>query len=76
MRTTLGKIVVTLNDYKICTSCDSINWHKNVFCHYCQKDDEFSDDECDVDIFIKNEYDYFEGEGYDELTIDSIEIKI
>ena len=75
MYATLEKIQRKPSDYKLCLSCKVINWYENIECHNC-KSSTFNTDETSVLNYINEDYEFYATEGYDETSIDNIEVEI
>ena len=72
----LARILGKPNDYKLCATCNIINWYENKICHNCGWD-KFNNIEEDIIEWAHDEYDYWlEHEGYEENEIDNILIEI
>lgn len=74
MTTELSRIAVKPTDYKVCTTCKTINWNENENCHSCNSE---SFDSSLVLGYVEDEYNFYENEeGYSESEVDNIEVVV
>ena len=59
------------SDFKICKTCNKINWCENEICFYCGKS-AFNNSNKAVEKAYQNELDFWISEGYSEIEADAI----
>ena len=75
MTHTLAKIFGKPNDYKLCSECGYLNWYENQYCVQCPSD-EFDNKSDHVQMYITDDYKFYESEGYTEEEIDNILLEV
>ncbi len=72
MTHSLAKIIGKTNDYKLCESCNSLNWYENQCCRSCSFK-SFKEDGKGIEDYINEEYRFYKDEyDYSEDEIDEI----
>ena len=76
MDRTLSVIFGKLGDYKICKTCNTINYYENEKCHNCEKA-IFDSSRDAVKKYLDSEYHYYMDElGYTEKEVDNIYVDV
>ena len=70
MEVRLDQIEFKPSDFKVCKSCEKINWYENEEC-VCGEND-FNESEDAVKKAHQDELDFWIGEGYSEAEADAI----
>lgn len=71
MEVRLDQIQFKPSDFKVCKSCNKINWYENEICFFCGKR-AFNNSKKMVEKAYQNELDFWISEGYSEAEADAI----
>ncbi len=63
------------NDFKLCGSCNRINYYENEECIECG-DNTFQYDGAGIAESIDMEYEFYKLEGFTEVECDNIEVEV
>ena len=76
MEVTLAKIYGKTHDYKLCKSCNNINYYANEVCVHCGGD-SFDERDAGIVKYLESEYEYLESEyEMTEVEIDNFEKQV
>ena len=70
MEVRLDQIEFKPSDFKICKSCNKINWYENETC--ACGENNFNESENAVEKAHQDEFDFWISEGYSEAEADAI----
>jgi hypothetical protein len=73
METRLGNIISKPSDYKVCCSCNKINWYENDKCIECQATNF---DYTQVEDGYWEEIAFWREEGFNEYSADEMQVEV